>query len=170
MFGISEMAERKLNQLASGGRALSFASGYRWRMASDGSWNRRSLMETGKKELKGKEREQIRLIGFALESDYTFRFPTTSSPSLHVSSWLTVIHLTGAFLLAAFTAWLENPSEPSSTNTLPCMAIYLCCKLNFLVLPPAGWWPGVVRLMEGRAAYVCLHVIYWMCVCVCEPI
>lgn len=69
LFGISEMAERKLNQLASGGRALTFASGYRWRMASNGLWNRRSLKET-EERIEEWEREQAWLIQFAQESDY----------------------------------------------------------------------------------------------------
>lgn len=61
LFGISEMAERKLNQLASGGRALTFASGYRWRPASSGPWN--SLKETGRKGWRGNRPSLLDLLG-----------------------------------------------------------------------------------------------------------
>lgn len=43
--------------------------------------------------------------------------------SLHFSCEMIVTHLAMVFLMAAFTALLESPSEPSSVDTLPPIAI-----------------------------------------------
>lgn len=75
LFGISEMEKAKSISLRRPRCVIRI--GLLWQAASFSSWNRYSLKETRRKGSRG---SQAHLIGFAQESDYTFRFPTALPP------------------------------------------------------------------------------------------
>lgn len=125
-FGISEMAESKLNQLASRGIALSFASGYQWQAASCGSWSRRSLKETGRKGLRGRRGSRA---AYLICSGKWLNLLPNILPSLLLytlaAEWLW-------HTLPECSSWLLLQLWASSANILPRIYICSCCGPCFV--------------------------------------
>lgn len=128
-FGISEMAESKLNQLASRGTALSFASGYQWQAASCGSWSRRSLKETGRKGLRGRRGRRGSRAAYLICSGKWLNLLPNILPSLLLyalaAEWLW-------HTLPECSSWLLLQLWASSANILPRIYICSCCGPSFV--------------------------------------